>query len=362
MPYNFFMYLEQVKKYFSLFIFTVVALAAAANPSAKKEPADLNVDFTFSPDTVHAGAFIRFTVTSNANSFWLTCDWNWGDGTTWENGGGESYSHRFLSAGSYIVKLVGSASSFEDDSVTKMITVLPASIIIADFTYSPDTIYSGTPVTITDMSYVENGYINSTAISLDGGIVYSPAGVISFGTPGVYNVTYKIGTNLSEDGYTTKTITVLPGGQATLKVCPGITKKLFSYAGTEPYQWQLSTDSGDSFNNIMDNPPYTGSNTFYLTIDPLPSSHYGYIYRCVSSTDTSTAYKIEFSNSFTSTSNTNWENPSSWSCSSLPDINTDVIINGLNVLVNSNAFCRTLRLLNGANVTVAAGYTLTITH
>lgn len=333
----------------------------AALPTAEIRPANLNVDFTHSPDTIHTGAIIRFTVISNLNPPLLTCQWNWGDGTTQE-GFGESFSHVFQNAGIYIVKLVGINNSGASDSIAKTITVLPASLIRADFTYFPDTIYSGTPVLLTDNSYIENGYINFTGFSIDSGITFFAGPLFTFGQPGVYNLFYEIITSLAEVGNCYKLITVLPGGQATLKVCPGTTKQLYAYAVSSPCQWQLSTDSGSSFTSLIDSPPYSGSNTQTLTIANTPSLYYGNIYRCISPTDTSTAYKIEFSNTFTGTANTNWENTANWSCGSLPDANTDVIINGANVLVNSNAFCRTLRLVNGANITVAAGYSLTVTN
>jgi PKD repeat protein len=357
----FFTYYKKMKKIICLFIFTMIINSVLAIPLLEKKTNNPLVDFTYNPDTVHAGAIIRFMVISNLNPSLLTCQWNWGDGTTQE-GFGESFSHVFPNAGIYTVKLVGTNNSGVSDSIAQTITVLPASLIRADFTYFPDTIYSGTSVLFTDNSYIENGYINFTGFSIDSGITFFGGPVFTFGQPGVYNLFYEVSTSLAEVGNCYKLITVLPGGQATLKVCPGATKQLYAYAVSTPYQWQLSTDSGSSFTSITDSPPYSGSNTQTLSITNTPSSFYGYIYRCVSPTDTSTAYKIEFSNTFTGSANSIWENVSNWSCGSLPDPNTDVIINGGNVFINSNAVCRTLRLLNGANVTVATGYTLTVTH
>ena len=63
------------------------------------------------------------------------------------------------------------------------------------------------------------------------------------------------------------------------------------------------------------------------------------------------------------TVSTAWENPANWSCNVLPDMNTDVIINGGKInypVINSNPTVRTLRLNPGATGTVNTGFTLTV--
>ena len=61
--------------------------------------------------------------------------------------------------------------------------------------------------------------------------------------------------------------------------------------------------------------------------------------------------------------NSAWGNPANWSCSGLPDANTDVIISGGKTnypQVNSNVTIRTLTANAGASVNVNSGFTLTV--
>jgi lysophospholipase L1-like esterase len=57
-----------------------------------------------------------------------------------------------------------------------------------------------------------------------------------------------------------------------------------------------------------------------------------------------------------------WENPDNWSLHELPDSNTDVVIESGNVVVNSDAVCRTLTNHTGTNVTLKPGGTLRVLH
>jgi len=53
-------------------------------------------------------------------------------------------------------------------------------------------------------------------------------------------------------------------------------------AGTSPsYQWQVSTDAGNTFTNISNGGVYAGATTTTLTITAPPVSMSGYLYRCV---------------------------------------------------------------------------------
>jgi hypothetical protein len=72
---------------------------------------------------------------------------------------------------------------------------------------------------------------------------------------------------------------------------------------------------------------------------------------------------LKFAMTWEGTVSTAWENAANWSCGSLPDMNTDVIINGGKERypqVNSNVFIRTLKTNLGANVQVNSGQTLTV--
>ena len=127
------------------------------------------------------------------------------------------------------------------------------------------------------------------------------------------------------------------------------------------YQWQLNTGSG--FNNISNNSNYSGVTTNTLSLNNISSSWYGYKYRCVVSGINSSEATLIFSNTWTGLVNTAWENPGNWQCNTLPDAYTDVYLNnGSNVILNSNAACRSLNLKPGANFTVHTGFILTTIH
>lgn len=128
------------------------------------------------------------------------------------------------------------------------------------------------------------------------------------------------------------------------------------------YQWQVDTGSG--FTNITDGGVYNGTGTSLLSISNAPSSMYGYQYRCiVNSNNYSTIFLLKFGMTWEGTVSTAWEDPANWSCNSLPDENTDVIVDGGKPnypQVNSNVSIRTLRFRPGASGTVNSGFTLTI--
>ena len=68
-------------------------------------------------------------------------------------------------------------------------------------------------------------------------------------------------------------------------------------------------------------------------------------------------------NNWTGGTDPTWENPLNWSCGVLPDGGTDVRIPaGAIVVISSPAICRTLNAAPGAQVTVATGGSITITH
>ena len=126
------------------------------------------------------------------------------------------------------------------------------------------------------------------------------------------------------------------------------------------YQWQLNTGSG--FTNITDNSNYSGTNTVSLQLTNLPSSWYGYQYRCVVDGNNSYPVALQFVDTWTGAVNNTWENPGNWSCGMIPDANSDVVINSGTITVNSNRTCRSLKLGVGVTITVTSGFTLTVTH
>jgi RHS repeat-associated protein len=145
-------------------------------------------------------------------------------------------------------------------------------------------------------------------------------------------------------------------------ICPGDNVSFDSKMTGASYQWQV--DNGTGYTNITNGGLYGGATTAILDITNPPTTMYGYRYRClVNGTDYSLEFILKFGMTWEGTVSTAWEDVANWSCNSLPDANTDVIINGGKAnypVINSNPTVRTLRLNAGASGTVNTGFTLTV--
>jgi len=177
--------------------------------------------------------------------------------------------------------------------------------------------------------------------------------VSSTANAGTYTLTVT-----NPDGQSSSTAFVYAGG-CPVEICSGVAITS-NITGTN-YQWQLSTD-GVIFSNISNNSFYNGTDSLTLHFNNAPSSWYGYQYRCVVDGNYSNSYTLKFSNYWTGALNSTWENPGNWSCGTLPDANTDVVINSGTVIVNSNPTIRSLSLAPSVNFDVNSGFKLTVNH
>ncbi|MBL7749358.1 MAG: RHS repeat-associated core domain-containing protein [Chitinophagaceae bacterium] len=145
-------------------------------------------------------------------------------------------------------------------------------------------------------------------------------------------------------------------------ICPGANVSFDSKMTGSTFQWQV--DNGTGYTNVTNGGIYSGATTAILDITNPPTNMYGFKYRClVNGTTYSLEFILKFGMTWEGTVSTAWENPANWSCNSLPDMNTDVIINGGKPnypVVTSNPTIRTLRLNAGATGTVSSGFTLTV--
>lgn len=126
------------------------------------------------------------------------------------------------------------------------------------------------------------------------------------------------------------------------------------------HRWEV--DDGSGFVEINGNGYYSGELTSVLTLNSIPSSWYGYRYRCLVNGNYTNYYTIKFEARWVGAVSNEWSNPLNWHCGVVPDGNTDVIIYSGSVVVSSNASCRTLTLSPGVSLTVTNGSTLTVTH
>lgn len=143
-------------------------------------------------------------------------------------------------------------------------------------------------------------------------------------------------------------------------ICPNGSTTFKSEIEGLNYQWKIKSDSG--FIDLFDSPIFSGVNTHTLSITNAPTSYYGSQFRCFVDGNYSEPLTLQFTSAFTNATDSAWENTSNWSCGSLPDANTDVIIKSGNIIVSQNTTCRSLTVKPGANVTVQPGVTLTIVN
>ena len=163
-------------------------------------------------------------------------------------------------------------------------------------------------------------------------------------------------TDIGSDEFTTSTIPP----PSIISLCGGGSRNITSNITGTVYQWQA--DTGTGYTNISNGANYNGTNSTVLQLLNLPASWYGYKYRCIVNGNYSLVSSLKFENIWTGAVSSAWENTANWSCGILPDGNTDIIINSGVVLLSGNGICRTIIVAPGANFTIAAGGTLTITH
>jgi PKD repeat protein/photosystem II stability/assembly factor-like uncharacterized protein len=128
------------------------------------------------------------------------------------------------------------------------------------------------------------------------------------------------------------------------------------------YTWQWDTcKTGSCYQNVSGS-YFSGANTQTLQLTNVPSGWNSYKFRCIVDGTNSEEFELKFVNTWTGANGSAWENPTNWSCNMLPDMNTDVIINSGSVTLNSNISVRSLSINQAANLSVGAGYHITITH
>ncbi|MFT3678954.1 MAG: phosphatidylserine/phosphatidylglycerophosphate/cardiolipin synthase family protein [Ferruginibacter sp.] len=157
--------------------------------------------------------------------------------------------------------------------------------------------------------------------------------------------------------------TMLGGEACTAPPCAGTNNIIVATARASNYQWQV--DTGNGFENITDTVFYSGINRSSLTLINVPTSWYGYRYRCVA--DESIAGNttvLKFTAYWNGSKSADWNDASNWNCSLVPDANTDVIISkGVQYFptINVSTKCRSIKLNKDARAVLPAGVTLELT-
>ncbi|MBK9737446.1 MAG: hypothetical protein IPO92_21810 [Saprospiraceae bacterium] len=119
------------------------------------------------------------------------------------------------------------------------------------------------------------------------------------------------------------------------------------------------------YTNISNTSVYSGTNTDTLILSNAPSVWYGYLYRCIVTTNQGTIYstpiQLQFVYYWDGSVDNNWETAGNWNCNSVPGLNADVIINSGNVQVNSNVTISSLTLGPSAEYSVLSNNNFTLT-
>lgn len=144
-------------------------------------------------------------------------------------------------------------------------------------------------------------------------------------------------------------------------VCNGNSISLQSNLTGTTYQWQLN--QGNGFADIADNSYYVGTKTSTLHLNNVPSTWYGFQYRCVVNNVNGNLQTLKFIDYWTGANSNIWEDPLNWSCGLAPDQNTDVVIHtNHNVVLNSTVSVRSFTISAGANFIQNSPYQLNIIH
>ena len=122
------------------------------------------------------------------------------------------------------------------------------------------------------------------------------------------------------------------------------------------YQWQVNT--GNGYTNLANSGVYSSTNTSSLQLTNVPTSYTGYNYRCVVDGNNGPDNVLRFVLTWTGAAGTDWANPANWSCATLPDEFTDVVIpTGMAnyPVISAGTSVRKLSTMTGSSVTVNAG-------
>jgi len=126
------------------------------------------------------------------------------------------------------------------------------------------------------------------------------------------------------------------------------------------YQWQSS--SASSYENLQDGEGIQGAQTSSLQLSNITLAQHNLKLRCLVDGVPAQGYVIKVVNRWVGLigGNADWHNPVNWSCGTIPDEETHVLIDGAQVLINTDATCKSLELRNNAKVNVNANTKLII--
>jgi hypothetical protein len=181
-------------------------------------------------------------------------------------------------------------------------------------------------------------------------------------SPGVYRLVVSQLNGCTCPDSDTAYVYVTNNSQGRMEACAGGNYLLKANLSGSTYQWQVNRGAG--FVNVDEDGIHGGVNTSSLSIVGMPSSYYGYQYRCVVNGANDVTTTIRVVAYWTGAGNTDWENPGNWGCGTVPDKNTDVLIyNGKPNYpeINCNRACRSISATQGTSLKLKDAKILYIT-
>jgi Fungalysin metallopeptidase (M36)/PKD-like domain/Fungalysin/Thermolysin Propeptide Motif len=174
-----------------------------------------------------------------------------------------------------------------------------------------------------------------------------------------------IGAPLKDIDFSSRSAIPDMGAYENLSSCIGANKFYSTDMIGTSYQWQK--DDGTGYMDITDGIQFTNSTTQKLTILNPASNTTGTKYRCKITNGAAISYSPEntlrFYNRWLGAADNSWLNPANWSCGSVPNQYTDVIIPAakpLYPITNVSGMVRKLQSETGSNITIATGSNLII--
>jgi uncharacterized lipoprotein YddW (UPF0748 family) len=148
-----------------------------------------------------------------------------------------------------------------------------------------------------------------------------------------------------------------------ITLCPGGSVQLPALVSGIGYQWQML--NGNTWENIMPGPHFTGTQSPSLGLVNMPMSFYGAVIRCLADgSNPGPLYTLRFGSTWTAGQGASWNNAANWSCGAVPNIQTDAIIQGgitpFPMVDIPNAEARSVILRTGAQIQVLPGMHLRV--
>jgi hypothetical protein len=155
---------------------------------------------------------------------------------------------------------------------------------------------------------------------------------------------------------------------ATATICSGGTSFSVTASGTiSSYQWQMSTDNGSNYNDLSNGGVYGTVTTNTLNISDVAGLNNNRYRVLVSGTSpcgnvTSNAAILMVGNTWTGTTNSDWNTSGNWQCGSVPTSSDNVFIPNVTTkpVLTGNIIIGNIMINTGSTLDIGAGNTLTI--